>query len=85
MSGGGGGKVRRVCLHALKDNAVVIPDRENIPNTNKLLRRFHGARYMTSVNLSEAFLHIQLKQESRQYTAFIFDSTVYQYKSSVRF
>jgi hypothetical protein len=35
---------------------------------------------MTSIDLSSAFLQIPLKEESRQYTAFLFESTVWQYK-----
>jgi hypothetical protein len=45
-----------------------------------LLQKFHGVKYMTSIDLSSAFLQIPLKKQSRQYTAFLFESTVYQYK-----
>lgn len=72
-----GKKGRRICVRARKDNVVMIPVRGNTPKINELSRRFRGALYMTPVNLSQAFLHIQLKKESRQYTAFIFDLTVY--------
>jgi hypothetical protein len=53
-----------MCVQARKDNAVMIPDRERTPPLNELLHRFHGARYMTSINLSQAFLHIPLKKDS---------------------
>jgi hypothetical protein len=35
---------------------------------------------VTFIDLSSAFLQIPLKKESRPYTAFLFESTVYQYK-----
>jgi hypothetical protein len=35
---------------------------------------------MTSLDLSLAYLKIELHEESRKYTAFLSDSTVYEYK-----
>jgi hypothetical protein len=58
----------------------MIPDRERTPPLHELLQRFHGARFMTSLDLSSAFLQIRLKDASQRYTAFLFNSTVYQYK-----
>jgi hypothetical protein len=37
-------------------------------------------RYFTSLDLSSAYLQIELHEESRKYTAFMSESTVYQYK-----
>lgn len=74
------GKAPRICVDARKINSITIPDRERTPPLNELLQKFHGVRYMTSIDLSSAFLQIPLKKKSRQYTAFLFDSTVYQYK-----
>jgi hypothetical protein len=74
------GKSPRLCVDARRVNSVMIPDRERAPPLHELLQRFHGARYMTSIDLNQSFLQIPLKPESRQYTAFLFDSTVYQYK-----
>jgi hypothetical protein len=50
------------------------------PPTNELLQRFHGAKYVTSLDLSSAYLHIELYADSRNYTAFMSESMVYQYK-----
>jgi hypothetical protein len=41
--------------------------------------RFNDARFMTSIYLSTAFHQIKSNEASRKYTAFLFDSTVYQY------
>jgi hypothetical protein len=45
------------------------------------LQRFDGARYMTSLDLSSAYLQVELDKDSRKYTAFLFNSTTYQFKS----
>ena len=74
-----GGDVR-ICLDARKVNQFTVPDHERTSPINELLQRFNGARYFTSLDLSSAYLQIELHEASRRYTAFLFDSTVYQYK-----
>lgn len=74
-----GGEVR-ICMDARMVNQVTDPDHIRTPPINELLQRFHGARYFTSLDLSSAYLQIELHEASRRYTAFLFDSTVYQYK-----
>lgn len=73
------GKIR-LCLDARKVNQFTIPDHERTPPLQELLQRFNGARYITSLDLSSAYLQIDLHEESRKYTAFLFDSTGYQFK-----
>jgi hypothetical protein len=46
----------------------------------ELLQKFEGTLYMTILDLNSAYLQIELNEESRKYTAFMFDSTVYQFK-----
>ena len=45
----------------------------------ELLQKFYGAKYITSLDLSSAFLQIPLEQFSRQWTAFQFEGNVYQF------
>jgi hypothetical protein len=52
----------------------VLPLRE-------LLQKFHGASFITSLDLSSAFLQVPLKETSRQWTAFQFQGKVYQFKT----
>jgi hypothetical protein len=59
------GKSPRICVDARKINIVTIPDRERTPPLQELLQKFHGARYMTSIDLNSAFLQIPLKESSR--------------------
>jgi hypothetical protein len=63
------GKKIRICI-----------DRERTAPLQELLQQFNGTRYMTSLDLSSAYLQIELHEDSRKYTAFLFDSTDYQYK-----
>jgi hypothetical protein len=74
------GKKIRICVDARKVNQYTIPDRERSAPMQELLQRFDRAHYMTSLDLSSAYLQVELDQESRKYTAFLFDSTVYQFK-----
>jgi hypothetical protein len=60
-------KKLRVCVDA-KNNQFTIPDSESTPPIQELLQRFNGARFMTSIDLSTAFLHIKLNEASRKYT-----------------
>jgi hypothetical protein len=73
------GKIR-ICVDARKVNQFTIPDRERAPHIQELLQKFHGMQYLISLDLSSAFLQITLHKETRPYTAFLFDSTVYQFK-----
>jgi hypothetical protein len=46
----------------------------------EILQKFEGTLYMSSLDLNSAYLQIGLDENSRQYTAFLFETTVYQYK-----
>jgi hypothetical protein len=74
------GKKIRICVDARKVNQYTIPDRERSQPVQELLQRFNGTRYMTSLDLNSAYLQIELHEDSRTYTAFLFDSTVYQFQ-----
>jgi hypothetical protein len=54
-----GGEVR-ICMDARMVNQVTDPDHIRTPPINELLQRFHGARYFTSLDLSSAYLQIEL-------------------------
>ncbi|XP_033608779.1 nucleoporin nup211-like [Cryptotermes secundus] len=74
-----GGDIR-ICVDARRVNEVTIPDHERTPPMNELLQRFHGAKYFTSLDLSSTYSQVELHEDSRKYTAFTSESTVYQYK-----
>jgi hypothetical protein len=51
-------------------------DRTKILPLRELLQKFHGASYITSLDLSSAFLKVPLKETSRLWAAFQFQSKV---------
>jgi len=71
------GKSPRICVDARKINQVTLPDRTKVAPMQEILQRFHGTQYITTLDL---FLHVPLDEASRKYTAFEFQSKVYQYK-----
>jgi hypothetical protein len=74
-----GGNIR-ICIDARKVNQFTVPHHERAPPIQELLKKINGVRYLTSLDLSSAFLQVQLHEEFSRYTAFLFDSTVYQFK-----
>ena len=74
-------KALRICINARQINRQMTADRTKVLPLCELLQKFHGASYITSLDLSSAFLQDPLKETSRQWTAFQFQSTVYQFKT----
>ena len=74
------GKGIRICIDARRVNAQMIPDRVNVDPMKELLQRFHGSKFITSIDLSSAFLQVPLQISSRKWTSFQFGNQVYQYK-----
>jgi hypothetical protein len=75
------GKRVRVCLDAREANKFMTPDRAQVPPMQMLLQRFHGVNYeyISTLDLSSAFLQIPLEKTSRKWTAFQFQKKVYQF------
>jgi hypothetical protein len=70
----------RICVDARMINQYTIADHERNPPMNELSQRFHGAKFFTSLDLSSAYLQIELHEDSRKYTASMLETTVYQFK-----
>ena len=71
----------RICVDARRINKLMVADRVKVQPMRELLQRFHGSSYITSLDLSSAFLQVPLSKESRKWTAFQFQSRVYQFTS----
>jgi hypothetical protein len=52
----------------------MTPDRVKVAPMRELLQRFHGSRYITTLDLSSAFLQVPLAKSSRKWTAFNFEN-----------
>jgi len=71
----------RICVDARRINKLMVADRVKVQPMRELLQRFHGSRYVTSLDLSSAILQVPLNKGSRKWTAFHFQSRVYQFTS----
>jgi hypothetical protein len=54
------GGAPRICVDARKVNKYTLPDRVRAPPVQELLQQFHGSKFITSIDLSLAFLQIGL-------------------------
>jgi len=77
-------KPLRNCVDARRINWQMTADRAKELPLRELLQKFHGANYITSLDLSSEFLQVPLKETSRQWTAFQFQSKVYQFRAVPR-
>jgi hypothetical protein len=73
------GKSPRICLDARKVNQWTSPDRTRVAPVSELLQRFRRSKFITSIDLSSAFLQVPLGHESRKFTAFLHEGQLYQY------
>ena len=74
------GKVR-LCLDARKVNSVTVKDAYPLPLIDGLLGRLHDTKYITSLDLKDAFWQIPLSEKSRSKTAFTVPGRpLYQFK-----
>jgi len=71
----------RICVDARRINKLMVADRVKVQPMRELLQIFHGSSYITIFDLSSAFLQVPLSKGSRKWTAFQFQSRVYQFTS----
>jgi hypothetical protein len=75
------GKAVRVCLDARRINNQMVADRTKVMPMREILQSFNGSKYITSLDLISAFLQVPLEKSSRQWTAFQFESNVYEFST----
>ena len=59
-------KPSRICVDARRINKLIVADRVKVQPMRELLQRFHGSSYITSLDLSSAFLQMPLSTGSRE-------------------
>lgn len=64
------GKIR-LCLDARGLNQVTVKDAYPLPHINRILGQIRGTKFLSSVDLSDAFWQVPLHIDSRPKTAFI--------------
>jgi hypothetical protein len=72
-------KPLHTCIDARRINWQMTADRMKVLPLHELLQKLNGASYITNLDLSSAFLQVPLKETSRQWKAFQFQSKVYQF------
>lgn len=70
----------RLVLDARKLNRIIIPETDHPQNMDELIQGFNNVKLMTSMDLTAGFWQVGLSEDSRKYTAFLFEGRAYQYK-----
>lgn len=74
-------KTYRFCLDLRKVNAVTKKDAYPLPLIGSILDKLRLARYISTIDLSQAFFQIPLDEKSREITAFAVPGKgLYQFK-----
>lgn len=60
----------RLCLDARLLNERTVRDSYPLPHADRILSRLGPCKYISTIDLSKAFLHIPLHPKSKKYTAF---------------
>lgn len=63
------GKIR-LCLDARGLNSITVKDRYPLPHISRILSLIRASKYLTSIDLSDAFWQVSLEKDSRPKTAF---------------
>ena len=61
----------RFCVDYRKLNKITQLDHYPLPNLQRILYALHGARYISTLDLQDAFHQIEIEPESQKYTAFV--------------
>lgn len=67
----------RLCVDARKLNRVTIPEHDEPPRVDELLRKFHGTKFFSTTDCTSAYWQMRLHPNDQKYTAFIYKSVSY--------
>ena len=70
----------RICFDARGPNKTMLADRFPIPNPKTIFNSFKGNTIFAEIDLSDAFLQLELDERDRDITAFTFEGTQYRFK-----
>jgi len=72
----------RICVEAMGVNRHMTPDKVKVALMGELLHCVHGSRYIKTLDLTSAFLHVLLAKSYRKWAAFNFETV---FTSSLEF
>lgn len=71
----------RICLDARKLNKCTVKNAYPQQNLNRILQQYRGTKYISTIDLSDAYYQIKIAKQSRECTAFAVSSKgTFQYK-----
>lgn len=70
----------RICLDARQLNQNIEDDRESPPLISEILQKYNGKRVFSKLDLTHGYWLVPLQKQSRPYTAFLFDSHMYEFR-----
>ena len=70
----------RLTIDGRSLNARTAPNHFRTENVDQLLTKFSGARYFSTIDLSQSYWQIPLDPDSRDYTAFLHKGRQYRFK-----
>lgn len=71
---------KRMCVDFRQINKKIIKDRFPMPLIEDQLDQLQSGTIFTTLDLTNGFLHVPMKKESRMYTAFVTHSGQYEFK-----
>jgi Reverse transcriptase (RNA-dependent DNA polymerase) len=60
----------RVCMDCRKINAITIKESYPVPNLNRILSRIKHTKYLSTIDLQDAYFQVALDEESRDICSF---------------
>lgn len=66
-------------LDAREINKYMVPETEKPPMQIDVINAFHGAKFISIVDLNNAYFQIGISETSRKYTGFTFNGKSYVY------
>ncbi|GBM30936.1 Retrovirus-related Pol polyprotein from transposon 297 [Araneus ventricosus] len=69
----------RVFIDFRRLNKVVVKDRFPLPLIEDILDRLQGSRVFSTIDLKNAFFHVDVNKDSRKYTSFVTHEGQYQF------
>ncbi|GET51364.1 retroviral-like aspartic protease 1 [Rhizophagus irregularis DAOM 181602=DAOM 197198] len=68
---------KRFCIDFRKINQITITDAYPLPRIDDLLEKFRVAKWFTTIDLASGYWQIEMKEEDKEKTAFIYDIIIY--------
>lgn len=69
----------RLVVNMRAANKAIKREYFRLPLLNEMKTKLHGAKYFTKLDLTSAYYHLELSQESRELTTFLAESGMYRF------